>query len=100
MSGRRGRKVYTDPRWRVAREIVLRRAEGCICERCGRTDRLEVHHLDPVKNRKGDPVDVDFDPSLLQAICRPCHFQETGKANRREKTKHEIEWDAYISEIL
>lgn len=98
MSRQRGRKVYSDPRWKVAREFVIHRADWK-CERCGRTDRLEVHHIDPVKNRDGEPIDADFDPSNLEALCRPCHFEETGKANRRPKTRHEIEWDSYIAEL-
>ena len=99
MSGRRGRMVYADPRWKVAREIVLRRCDYR-CERCGLTDRLEVHHLDPVKERGGMPTEADYDVSRLQALCRPCHFAETGKANRRARTKHEIDWDDLIAEML
>lgn len=99
MSRNRGSKVYNDPRWKIARSIVLKRADWH-CEICGLVDRLEVHHLDPIASRGGIPVDADFDVSRLQGICRPCHFSITGKANRREKTKHEKDWDSYISELL
>lgn len=99
MSGRRGKAVYQDPRWKVARRIVLERARWCVCEKCGRIDELEVHHLDEVKSRHGAPVDADFDVRRLQAICRPCHWEETAQANRRRETPQEAAWRSFRDEL-
>lgn len=70
MSGKEGRKVYRDPRWGRARRKVLDRA-GYRCERCGRAGTLEVHHRQPIA-AGGAP----FALSNLEAICRPCHWEE------------------------
>ena len=100
MASRRGRAVYADSRWRVAREAVLRRAGYVQCEACGRIDTLEVHHLDPVSARSGPPAAADYDTARLRAICRPCHWAETAAANRRAMSPAEREWAALLAEPM
>lgn len=95
MASKRGRAVYADPRWRRARRIVLDRANQCVCERCGRIDYLEVHHRDPVAGRWGAPVDADYDPARLEALCKPCHYAETAKGRRAVDPA----WKALIDEL-
>ena len=94
MASKRGRVVYADPRWRRVRREVLTRA-AWRCERCGLTDILEVHHVDPVAGRRGAPVDADYDPSRLVAICKPCHWKITAKNQRQENPA----WKALVDEL-
>lgn len=77
MSGRRGRAVYGNPRWRWARREALARAGGR-CERCGAPGRLEVHHRKALA--KGGAA---YDLANLEVVCRRCHFAEHGKPRVR-----------------
>lgn len=49
---------------KIARRMVVKSA----CEKCGTSNRLEVHHRD------GDATNNDRDN--LQALCMPCHRKE------------------------
>ena len=60
-------------RWRINRQPALDRAHGC-CERCGRRDTLEVHHLTYERFTRELPQD-------LRALCTICH----PKADRERK---------------
>lgn len=68
MAGRRGRRVYNDPRWQRIRRVALDR-DGWRCTQCGRPGRLEVHHKRALAD--GGPA---FDLANLATLCRPCHF--------------------------
>ena len=60
------------PLYRIARSVVLKRANG-MCEKCEVAPATEVHHL-------RYPAWGTFDtPSNLVAICHPCHCKEHGK---------------------
>lgn len=47
---------------------VAFQAHGEICNRCGDTDGLEVHHID--RNRRNNR------PDNLEVLCRKCHANE------------------------
>lgn len=100
MAGRRGIKIYNDPRWKKARKIVLERAEFR-CEKCFRLDNfLEVHHVHHIAyNQKHDePVPEDYNVNKLQALCRKCHWQ--AHRSRRVKSQTELDWDRYVNELM
>jgi 5-methylcytosine-specific restriction endonuclease McrA len=59
--------VGTTPRWRKARKEALRRARHR-CQRCGATQRLEVHHQDG----RGIYA-AEHDQALLEVLCATCH---------------------------
>ncbi len=50
------------------RKLVLER-DGYICQKCGRTDTLHCHHIDPVKNNPIESADVDN----CTTFCINCH---------------------------
>ena len=53
-------------RWRLLRAFCLRR-DGGRCQRCGRPEGLEAHHVIP---RTAGGLDA---PSNVRMLCRPCH---------------------------
>lgn len=61
------------PLYEAARRVVLGRAKG-VCERCGRTVKLTVHHIHRVgtSNRNN----ADNRPEMMQALCSACQAQE------------------------
>jgi len=70
---RHSKRVTKSKRWRVLRWEILER-DGFACTTCGaRGVRLEVDHIDPVRNAP----DRAFDPSNLQSLCAPCHTRKT-----------------------
>lgn len=56
--------------WRQKRDAVMARSCGK-CERCG-SPAVHVHHKS-YQHLGGEPL------TDLEAICRPCHFQEHGR---------------------
>lgn len=69
---RYSRPVLKTRRWQVLRQIVLER-DGWACVDCGSRKRLEIDHVQPVRNRP----DLAFDPANLAARCAPCHTKKT-----------------------
>ncbi len=61
------------PLYEAARRVVLGRARG-ICERCGQTAKLSVHHIHRVGRSTRN--NADNRPEMLQALCRACQAQE------------------------
>lgn len=56
-------------RWRKVRSAHL--AAHPYCEACGRTDRLEVHHVVPFHVNP----ELELEPSNLMTLCdATCHF--------------------------
>ena len=79
------RKVYSDPRWRKARQKALVRAghrcqatphEGPRCPVLGSSETLHAHHHYPggVKQMLRDGVDP-FDVGRIIILCEPHHRQ-------------------------
>lgn len=58
------------PWWRMRRHAVMR-YRGERCERCGLTQRLQLHHRTYQRLGKELPEDVEL-------LCRNCHRQEHG----------------------
>lgn len=65
-------KVRRGQRWKATRLKVLDRDEWA-CVQCGRQDRLEVDHIQPVRDRP----DLAYVMDNLQALCGPCHARKT-----------------------
>lgn len=64
--------VIRSPRWRALRLEALRR-DGWACVQCGARGRLEVDHVQPVR----DAPELAFELSNLQALCPGCHGRKT-----------------------
>ena len=78
-------------RWLAARRFVLER-DGWRCRNCGRAGRFEVDHVVPL-DAGGDP----YSPANLQALCRKCHHEKTGRELRKGKPRPE--WAALVAEL-
>jgi len=61
------------PLYEATRRVVLERARG-VCERCGRSVKLTVHHIHRVGRSTRDKADNR--PEMLQALCLACQAQE------------------------
>lgn len=63
------RHAYRSPKWSSVRKEHLNSQP--ICAACGRSKKLEVHHIEPVHLNP----DRELDPSNLITLCDdPCHF--------------------------
>jgi 5-methylcytosine-specific restriction endonuclease McrA len=63
------RFAYRSPKWSSVRQQHL--DENGYCAACGRTKKLEVHHIEPVHLNP----DRELDPSNLITLCdNYCHF--------------------------
>lgn len=63
------RYAVRSPRWQTVRKQHLKEHNACIA--CGRTKKLEVHHIKPVHLYP----DLELDPSNLVTLCAdPCHI--------------------------
>ncbi len=63
------RYAYRSPKWSSVRKEHLNSQPTCAA--CGRSKKLEVHHIEPVHCNP----DRELDPSNLITLCdNPCHF--------------------------
>lgn len=63
------RYAYRSPQWSSVRKEHL--SENNRCAACGRSKKLEVHHIEPVHLNP----DRELDPSNLITLCDdPCHL--------------------------
>lgn len=69
---RPSRRVLKSKRWPALRMQALRRDEFR-CVQCGERARLEVDHIQPVR----DAPELAFDLSNLQTLCARCHTAKT-----------------------
>lgn len=69
---RHGRAVYRDKRWPAMR-LMAKRRDGFACVQCGSKHRLEVDHIEPVRDRP----DLSFIIANLQTLCGSCHAKKT-----------------------
>lgn len=66
-------RVRKTKRWKHLRWQIMER-DGFACVACGaRGCRLEVDHIEPVR----DAPDRAFDPANLQTLCASCHTRKT-----------------------
>lgn len=85
-------------RWDRVRRKVLER-DGWACRSCGRRGRLEVDHIEPMESAE----EFDYNPDNLQALCRSCHFDKTGRENSRRRGTSGPEraaWAEMVEEML
>jgi 5-methylcytosine-specific restriction protein A len=69
---RPSRAVNRTARWRALRWQILER-DGFRCVQCQAVGRLEVDHIEPVR----DAPEKAFDPANLQTLCPRCHTRKT-----------------------
>jgi 5-methylcytosine-specific restriction protein A len=64
-------RLYGEGRWKRLRRLQLAQHPLCrMCEEAGRVEpAVLVDHIRPAK----DNVELFFDMSNLQSLCRPCH---------------------------
>lgn len=63
------RGAYRSSKWNQVRKQHLLENPNCIV--CGKTDKLEVHHIEPVHINS----DRELDPENLATLCAsPCHL--------------------------
>ena len=79
-----GMAIYYGPEWRLAKAAATVR-DGRACRECGRTERLEVHHIRPLRSFHGNTA-VANELSNLITLCIPCHAEADAK-RRREESK-------------
>jgi len=73
--------LYATPRWRALRKKILEASPACV--RCGSTEALSVHHLDPPKGNE----EAFFNPEGLAVLCKVCHDKITIAENRQAKNQ-------------
>jgi 5-methylcytosine-specific restriction enzyme A len=69
---RHSRHVTRTQRWKALRAEILSR-DGHKCRSCGAFGRLEIDHIEAVRDAPGRA----FDPNNLQALCPACHTRKT-----------------------
>ncbi|WP_370302489.1 HNH endonuclease [Pseudooceanicola sp.] len=69
---RHGAWVYRDQRWPAYR-LMAKRRDSFMCVKCGSRYRLEVDHIEPVR----DAPEKAFDMDNLQTLCGRCHGAKT-----------------------
>ena len=74
-------ELYNTSRWRLLRAEHLKNYP--VCERCGSTENLQVHHDYPSDVDYSEP-DMFYSPEHLVTLCVSCHARET---NRRAQTR-------------
>lgn len=72
MTYRHSRHITRGPRWRALRLEALRR-DGWQCVQCGARKRLEIDHIEAVRNAPEKAWDLDN----LQTLCAACHTRKT-----------------------
>ena len=92
---RHSRKVTRGPRWKALRMAVLER-DGFKCRACGARGRLEVDHIEAVRNAPAK----SYDPANLQALCAPCHTRKTRiECGHRPPSEARREWRDAIAAL-
>lgn len=89
-----GRGIYSSKRWERARFLAKRR-DGFRCASCGSRERLEVHHLQRVRDRP----DLAFELANLRTLCRDCHEVETNRELGRAPDAAQTAWRHAVAEL-
>jgi 5-methylcytosine-specific restriction enzyme A len=69
---RHSKAAIRGPRWKALRLATLRR-DDFRCVQCGASGRLEVDHIEPVR----EAPERAHDPDNLQSLCPVCHARKT-----------------------
>lgn len=75
-------RYLRSPAWKEKRERALLLADY-MCQKCGATDRLQVHHKTYVRFRNEYQSD-------LEVLCKPCHDLLHPRKVRRKKKKRPV----------
>lgn len=68
-SNKKVRYAIRSPKWSTVRTQHVKENPGCAV--CGKTNKIEVHHIEPVHVNP----DRELDPSNLITLCdSPCHL--------------------------
>jgi 5-methylcytosine-specific restriction endonuclease McrA len=90
---RPGRWAIQDRRWPALRLQALRR-DGWKCRVCGSRLRLEVDHIQPVRDRP----DLAFELSNLQTLCNVHHAEKTRReTNAPQPSPERQKWLALLA---
>jgi 5-methylcytosine-specific restriction endonuclease McrA len=89
-----GRPFYSSKRWARVRFLAKRR-DGFKCVKCGSRNKLECHHVKPVRERP----DLAFELDNLQTLCRDCHAVETEKELGRAPNAEQTAWRHAVAEL-
>ncbi len=73
-------RMYASGEWRRLRRKVYARAGG-ICERCGSTELLHMHHVKPWAEYPEFRLTIEN----IELLCRPCHIDEHRKGGVRHQ---------------
>lgn len=74
-------------KWSQVRHNFLKSHPECAC--CGRTDKLEVHHIEPFNVAP----EKELDYNNLITLCRTCHLL-IGHLNSFQSWNREVKQDA------
>lgn len=92
---RHSKAVTRGPRWQAIRQAIIER-DGFACVLCGAHGRLEVDHIQPVRDRP----DLSFDPANLQALCTPCHTRKTRlECGHKPASDDRLQWRKAVAEL-
>lgn len=69
-----GNAVYRSPRWKAVR-LEAKRRDKWQCQECGARQRLEVHHLEPIRKAPKRAYDL----TNLLTLCGSCHARHTAQ---------------------
>ncbi|WP_425050750.1 HNH endonuclease [Psychromarinibacter sp. S121] len=69
---RHSRNITRGPRWKALRMQALER-DGWACVKCGARRRLEIDHIEPVRDRP----DLAWSLANLQTLCAAHHSEKT-----------------------
>ncbi|KAB2852180.1 MAG: HNH endonuclease, partial [Sphingopyxis terrae] len=89
-----GRAFYSSKQWERARFLAKRR-DDFKCAQCGSRNKLEVHHMQRVRDRP----ELAFDLANLKTLCRDCHAVETNKELGRAPDATQIAWRHAVAEL-
>lgn len=92
---RYSRPVLKTRRWQALRQEILER-DGWKCRCCGERRRLEVDHIEPVRDAPGK----SFDPANLQVLCASCHTRKTRiECGHKPPDPKRLEWRKAVASL-
>ena len=92
---RHSRPFLRTKRWKVLRMEILER-DGFACVQCKARGRLEVDHIEPVRDRPQRA----YDPANLQTLCPSCHTAKTRiECGHKPPDPRRKAWDALVKDL-
>ncbi|MDO5613631.1 MAG: HNH endonuclease signature motif containing protein [Paracoccus sp. (in: a-proteobacteria)] len=76
--------------------MAAKRRDGFACVKCTSRYRLEVDHIQPVRDR----AELAFDLTNLQTLCGPCHGAKTRiEAGHPELSPERRKWRDLLLDV-